>query len=87
MNDVAVNGKKTLIVEEGGTPVLAFARKTDLFRNNCCRFEDENCIVESDKDCAQMRAIYEITCNECQDPINLDVEVDPRSRDPGEQNR
>ena len=82
-----MNGKKTLIVEEGGTPVLAFARKTDPFRNRCCRFEDENCIVESDKDCAQMGAIYEITCNECQDLINLDVEVDPRSRDPGQQNR
>ena len=54
---------------------MAFTRKTDPFRNKSCRFEDENCMVDSDKDCAQMGVIYEITCNECQDPINLDVEV------------
>ena len=58
VNDVAANGKKTLVVEEGGTPVVAFARKTDPFRNKQCRFEDENCMVESEKDCAQMGVIY-----------------------------
>ena len=87
VNEVANNDKKTLIVEEGGTPVLAFARKTDPFRKEQCRYEDDQCIVESKKDCATMGAVYEITCDSCQDPINLQVEVDPRSRDPGQQNR
>ena len=44
-------------------------------------------MVESSKDCAQMGAIYEITCDDCKEPINLDIEVDLRSRDPGQQNR
>ena len=43
--------------------------------------------MESNRDCATMSAVYEITCNQCKEPVNLDVEVDQRSRDPGNQNR
>ena len=34
-----------------------------------------------------MGVIYWITCNQCKEPVNLDVEADPMSRDPGQQNR
>ena len=44
-------------------------------------------MVEPNKDCAKMSAIYEITCDSSMEPVNTDSDIDPRSRDPGNQGR
>ena len=85
VNSVAKNG--TLIVEDGSTPKIAYIKRSDPFRKEEYRYGDESCIVENNKDCTQMGVIYLITYNQCKEPVNLDVEADPMSRDPGQQNR
>ena len=74
-------------MEEGRTPIIVSVKQTDPFRKQESRFGDKSCMVESSRDCSIMGAVYEITCNQCNEPVNLDVEVDQRSRDPGNQNR
>ena len=58
VNSVSRNGAKTLVVEDGGTPITASLRQNDSFRKHECRFGDKLCMVESSKDCAMMNAIY-----------------------------
>ena len=64
-------------------------KKTDPFRQEACRFDDPTCIVEKGKDCALMGCIYEITCNACEDPVDLAQcgPLDKDTKDPGQQRR
>ena len=80
-------GAKTLVIEEGGKPLIGFLKKSDLFKRLGCRYGDKNCLVEQNKECAKMSVIYEITCNSCMEPINTEPDIDSRSRDPGNQGR
>ena len=58
-------------------------RRNDPFHPGTCRFQDPECIVEKSKDCAVTGAIYEITCDSCQDILETEEPRD--SRQPGGQ--
>ena len=68
-----------MVVEDGGKPLIGFLKKSDLFKNPGCRFEEPDCMVEPNKDCVKMSAVYEITCDSCMEPVNTDSDIDPRS--------
>ena len=78
---------KTLVIEEGGKPLIGFLKKSDPYKHPGCRYGDSKCLVEESKDCAKMSVVYEITCNSCMEPINTAPDIDERSRDPGNQGR
>ena len=82
-------GGRILVTEDGGQPVVTSLKKTDPFRQEACRFDDPTCIVEKGKDCALMGCIYEITCNACEDPVDLAQcgPLDKDTKDPGQQRR
>ena len=82
-----MNETKTLVVEDGGQPLIGFLKQTDPFRESMCRFGDQKCMVETSKDCSKMSVVYEITCNQCTKPVRDNMEIDERSRDPGNQGR
>ena len=73
----------------GGQPAVTSLKKTDPFRQETCRFLDPTCIVEKGKDCALMGCIYEITCDACEDPVDLTTggPLDKDTKDPGKQRR
>ena len=76
-------GKGLKVVEEEGAPVIAAIRRTDLFRDQSCRFKDSKCIVEGGKDCGGMGCIYKITCTSYQEPVDL-AQGEKENRDPGD---
>ena len=78
--------RRVLITEDGGQPAVSYLRKTDPFFSQSCRFGDKSCIVEQKKDCSTMGIIYEITFNNCKDPIE-GLEPTKESRSPGGQTR
>ena len=66
---------------------MAFLKKKDPFRPNNCRFQDKNCPVNPRQDCADMGAVYEITCNLCKEPVHQGGSQVQDSKDPGAQHR
>ena len=79
-------GVKRLVVEEGGIPVTTAVRRTDPFYNGKCRYGDENCIVMEGVIFRQSGCLYEITCDNCQLPVDLSQDVRV-IREPGGQPR
>ena len=67
------------MIEDGGKPLIGFLKQTDPFKPSICRYGDPQCIVEQGKDCAKQSVVYEITCNQCNEPVNTSIEVDERS--------
>ena len=61
------DGGKTLVIENGGKPILAGLTKKDPFENNNCKW-NEPCLVSQEQDCSNSNAVYKISCTECQDP-------------------
>ena len=55
---------KTMTIEMGGLPVTAGIMKSDPFRPQHCRFDDQNCLVGSDQDCMDQNVVYRIACQE-----------------------
>ena len=80
--------ERTLVVEEGGNPVWASVRRTDPFYDGNCKFGDSRCIVEHGTNCMSMGVMYEITCDQCQTPIDPENKVSKHSgKIPGTQGR
>ena len=75
------------MVEEGGVPVLSALKKTDPFHQGSCRYGDQECMVKGGSDCGLSGCLYEITCNQCLQPVDPDCSVDRESRLPGGQPR
>ena len=70
-------------MEEGGLPITAGLKVSELFKPNGCRFGYQTCMIEEGKDCSAMGVIYKITCDACQETIKEnDQEV---KRHPGGQ--
>ena len=67
------------MTEDGGQPALAFLRRSDPFKSDGCRFEDTKCLVEPNKDCAAMGAIYKITCKTCRNVVDPPIIKEPRN--------
>ena len=51
-------------VEMGGMPVTAGLMSKDPFKPDRCRFDDNKCLVDQDKDCMTQNSVYRITCQE-----------------------
>ena len=78
--------ERTQILEEGGKPVTSSLRKNDPFYNGKCRYGDITCIVKEGVDCGQSHCLYEITCDACLQPVDLNL-PSKESREPGGQPR
>ena len=72
------------VMEEGGLPISVGLRVNDPFYPGSCRYGDPKCIVENNKDCGQMRNVYEITCFNCQEAV-IQEHGEQTSRLPGGQ--
>ena len=78
--------ERTHVVEEGGIPVTTSVRRNDPFYSGTCRYGDQNCIVKQGVNCSQSGCLYEITCNNCLEPVDLSQDC-KESREPGGQPR
>ena len=66
---------------------MSSLRQADPFFPGGCRFKDDNCPVEEGKDCSQQGILYEITCNNCTEPVDSSSIQEKESRKPGCQAR
>ena len=72
-----VNRRRVLVQEDGGFPVTSSLRRTDPFKPHGCRFGDDQCMVEDNKDCAKSSVVYEITCTTCNETVDVTTDRQP----------
>ena len=70
INKSSTDGKRKVVLEEGGHPISLGLKKRDPFLTNGCQFNDNDCIMRSDKDCSMMGAIYIIRCISCKERLD-----------------
>ena len=65
---------KTLVIEKGGMNLLGGIYKSDPFKKQGCRW-NENCIVDGKVDCMDSNLVYKITCKQCGDMPVTEVDT------------
>ena len=81
------NSEAILVAEDGGRPAMSSLRQADPFFPGGYCFNDDNSPVEKGKDCSQQGILYEITCNNCKEPVDSNNVQEKESRKPGCQAR
>ena len=72
---------RTLVTYDGGQPAIVALMKTDPLFKKTSKYNDPTCLFEGSKDCVAQRAIYEITCKICTEPV---VPMDSKGSNTGQ---
>ena len=70
--------QQSFVTEDGGISISASLRKSYPFRNQQCRFNEPEYIVERGRDCSSQGVLCEITCVKCNSEV-----IEPTSCGPG----
>ena len=70
--------QQSFVTEDGGISISASLRKSYPFRNQQCRFNEPEYIVERGRDCSTQGVLCEITCVKCNSEV-----IEPTSCGPG----
>ena len=76
---ITKDGQKRLVMEEGGIPVTLGLKVSNPVRTEGCQFGDNACIVKKG-DCSTMGCIYCITCNKCNEELDINIKQVPSSK-------
>ena len=71
-------GKKRIVLEEGGEPVTIGLKRKNPFSTNGCKFGDNQCIVSPSSDCSAMGATYIIRCLSCKQTVDPTLKENPK---------
>ena len=74
-NMIGPDQGKTLVIEKGGNNLLGGIYKSDPFKKDGCRWNEE-CIVDSNTDFMDSNIVYKISCKQCSTNIVTDTNSD-----------
>ena len=73
----SINGRKTVVLEEGGHPISLGLNKRDPFATDGCKFKYPKCIMRPNKDCSMMSSVYVIRCIKCKEELDPNLKENP----------